>query len=72
MYVNDKKVPGVEVATFKLLGQNYASDNKHVFYKTAIVKDAAPPSFTVYPHDVGNADAEDGTTKFHEGIRVVD
>lgn len=68
MYVNDKKIPSADVATFKLLGQNYASDNKQVFYKNRIVKGAAPASFTVYPHDVGNADAEDDTNKFHEGM----
>ncbi len=72
VYVNDKKIPGADVATFKLLGQNYASDNKHVFYKTAIVKDAASASFTVYPHDFGNADAEGGAIKFHEGMKVLE
>ena len=72
VYVNDKKIANADAATFKLLGENYASDSKHVFYKTSLVKDARPLSFTVYPHDMGDADAEDGKTKFHEGIKVRD
>lgn len=72
VYVNDKKLPGADVATFNLLGENYGSDNRNVFYKTKIVKNANPASFIVYPHDVGDADAEDGTTKFHEGARLVE
>lgn len=72
VYVNDKKIPGADVATFRLLGENYASDSKNVFYKTSLVKAAKPASFKVYPHDMGDADAEDGKTKFHEGIKVRD
>jgi hypothetical protein len=52
------------------LGENYASDSKHVFYKTTIVKGASPDSFKVYPHDVGDTDAEDATNKYHEEIKV--
>ena len=72
VYMNDKKLKGADVATFKVLGENYGSDNRHVFYKTGIVKNASPDSFKVYPHDFGNADAEDAKSKFHEGIRVKD
>ncbi len=72
VYVNDKKLTGADVATFTLLGENYSRDSRYVFYKTMIVKDTNPASFTVYPHDIGNADAEEGTTKFHEGVKVPD
>lgn len=70
VYVNNTKIVGADVATFRLLGENYGADNTQVFYKTNLVKKAKPISFTVYPHDVGDADAEDGNNKFHEGIRV--
>ncbi|MEO5889323.1 MAG: DKNYY domain-containing protein [Ferruginibacter sp.] len=72
VFMDDKKVKDAEVATFKVLGENYGSDSKYVFYKTRIVKGANPASFKVYPHDVGNADSEDATNKYHEGIKVVD
>ncbi|MEO6732825.1 MAG: DKNYY domain-containing protein [Ferruginibacter sp.] len=72
VYMDDKKLSNADVATFKVLGENYGSDGKHVFYKMTIMKDADPASFRVYPHDVGNADAEDAKNKFHEGIKVVE
>lgn len=71
VYVDDKKIMDADVAAFKVLGENYGSDNKHVFYKTTIVKDAATAGFRVYPHDVGNADAEDLLNKYHEGKKVL-
>jgi hypothetical protein len=48
------------------------SDNRHVFYKTKIIKDAQPAGFRVYPHDVGDADAEDAKFKYHEGKKVTE
>ena len=72
VYMDDKKLSAADATTFKVLGANYGSDSKKVFYKTMIVKDASPVSFKVYPHDFGNADAEDATSKFHEGKKVVD
>ena len=72
VFMDDKKLPEADLTSFKVLGENYASDSKHVFYQTKIVKDASPVSFNVYPHDVGNADAEDSKNKFHEGIKVTD
>lgn len=72
VYVNDKKISDANVANFKLLGGNYASDGSHVFYKTFLVKDANPAAFTVYPRDDNDADAEDGTTKYREGKKVMD
>lgn len=72
VYVDDKKINEADVTTFKLLGGNYGSDGRHVFYKTTLVNNAHPASFKVYPHDIGNADAEDGKVKFHEGKKVED
>ncbi|MEO6818998.1 MAG: DKNYY domain-containing protein [Ginsengibacter sp.] len=70
VYVNDKKIIDANVANFKLLGENYASDARNVFYKSIPVKEANPLAFSVYPHDIGDADAEDGNNKFHEGKKV--
>lgn len=72
VYVDDKKLIDADVTTFKLLGENYGSDNKHVFYKTQMVNDANPATFNVNPHDVGDADAEDAANKFHEGTKVTE
>lgn len=72
VYMNDKAMKGAGVATFKVLGENYGSDKSRVFYQTHIVKNADPETFKVYPHDIGNADAEDAKNKFHEGIPVKD
>jgi len=70
VYMDDVQVTAADVKTFKVLGENYGSDYKHVFYKNKIVKGADPQSFNVYPHDFGDADAEDSTSKFHEGVKV--
>ena len=70
VFYNDKKLIGVDLATFKPLGNNYGCDNKHVFYKTAIMKNAQPANFKVYPHDIGDADAEDKMNKYNQGKRV--
>lgn len=72
VFMDDKKVSGADVATFTVLGENYARDKNHVYYKTAVVKNAVPTSFRVYPHDVGNADAEDALNKYHQGKKVTD
>jgi hypothetical protein len=37
-----------------------------------VVKRADPKTFKVYPHDFGNADAEDVKNKFHEGVLVTE
>ena len=72
VYMDDKKLNGVDITSFQVLGENYGSDSKQVFYKTKLVKYASPASFEVYPHDFGDADAEDATNKFHEGVKVKD
>jgi hypothetical protein len=72
VYMNEKRFTLPDPKTFTILGENYSHDGKNVFYKTATVINARPSSFKVYPHDVGNADAEDLTGKFHEGRKVED
>lgn len=70
VYMDDKKMKGLDITSFRVLGENYACDNQHVFYKTGIVKDADPATYNVYPHDMGDADSEDKSNKYHEGTRV--
>jgi hypothetical protein len=49
-----------------LLGRNYASDKKHVYYKNGIMKKVNPRTFEVSPHGFG----VDGKINFFEGERV--
>ena len=70
IFWENKKLADANIANFKVLGMGYGSDGKHVFYKTNIIKNADPDSFKVYPHDVGDADAEDAANKYHEGVKV--
>ena len=72
VFMDEKKMPDADLSSFKMLGENYARDSKQVFYKTNIIKNADVATFKVYPHDVGNADAEDATNKYHEGLKVTD
>lgn len=70
IYWFDKKITCTALAAFKALGHGYATDGMNVFYKTNIINNAEVQSFKVYPHDFGDADAEDGHTKYHSGKRV--
>lgn len=72
VYFGDKPLKGVPVSSFKPLGSFYGTDGKHIYFKTGILTGADPATFNVFPHDVGNADAEDGKNKYHEGEKVVD
>ncbi len=66
----DTKVNGADAASFKAIDFAYATDGSHIFFKTVLIKDADPNSFKVYPHGVGDADAEDKNNKFAEGKKV--
>ena len=70
IYWFDKKLTGAHKTGFTPLGHGYATDGKNIFYKTAVLPHADAGSFKVYPHDVGDADAEDATTKYHSGKKV--
>ena len=70
VYMDDKKLGSADVLSFKVLGENYGSDRAHVFYKALIVKGADPNTFKVYPHAIGDADAEDIANRYHEGKKV--
>ncbi len=70
VFWKDKKIVGAEASSFKAIDFGYAIDTHHIFYKTAIVKDADPNSFKVYPHSMGDVDAEDKNNKYSTGKKV--
>ncbi|MEO6039954.1 MAG: DKNYY domain-containing protein [Saprospiraceae bacterium] len=72
LFWKDKKIAGADPATFEALDFGYSMDRSHVFHHTALVKDADPGSFKVYPHGVGNADAEDKNRTYSAGKKAED
>lgn len=70
VFYKDKMLNVVNIDSFKVLGLGYATDGKHVFFHTNIVKNADPGTFKVYEHGHGDADAEDAKNKYGEGVRV--
>lgn len=71
IFIDNKKIAGAIVSGFKVLGLGYATDGQHVFYKSAIVKNADPLSFKTHPHRYDDEDAEDVNGKYMEGKKVV-
>ena len=67
IYVNEKTFAGADAATFKILDEKYTSDKNGVYYFGKKVKNADPGTFKVFPHFVGNADAEDKNHQYGEG-----
>ena len=67
IYVNEKYFSETDVATFKILNEKYTLDKNGVYYHMKKVKNADPLSFKVFPHFMGNADAEDKNHLFGEG-----
>lgn len=71
VFWKDKTFGEIDIAAFKVVGLGYATDGKHIYYHTGIVKNADPSTFKTYEHAYGDADAEDAKNKYHEGIKVV-
>ncbi len=71
VFWKDKTFGEIDIVAFKELGWGYATDGRHIYYHTAIVKNADPSTFNIYEHGYGDADAEDAKNKYHEGIKVV-
>ena len=67
IYVNDKHLAEAEVATFKVLNEKYSMDKNGVYFRMKKVKNADPLSFKVFPHFMGDADAEDKNHRYGEG-----
>lgn len=71
VFIDGQKIAGADVATFRILSLGYALDRNHVFYKTAVVKNANVATFKTYPHGFGDEDAEDANNKYLAGKIVV-
>jgi hypothetical protein len=69
--VNDVPFEGVDRATFRILDEKYTVDTNGVYFRMERVRGADPLTFKVYPHYLGDADAEDKDHKYGDG-RVVE
>ena len=67
IYVNDKHFAEADGATFKVLNEKYSMDKNGVYFRMKKVKNADLSSFKVYPHFMGNTDAEDQNHKYADG-----
>lgn len=70
VFANQQCFKNVDVFTFNVLNEKYSSDKNGVYYQLKKVKGAIPGSFKVYPHQMGDADAEDNGIKYFEGKKV--
>ena len=67
IYVNDKHFAEADAATFKVLNEKYSMDKKGVYFRMKKVKNVDRSSFKVYPHFMGDTDAEDQNHKYSDG-----
>lgn len=67
IYISEKHFAGADVATFKILNEKYTMDKNGVYYQREKVKNADPFTFKVFPHFIGDADAEDKNHRYGEG-----
>lgn len=70
IYCNEQSFPGVDISSFRILNEKYTIDKNGVYYKMKLMPNADAASFKVYPHFLGNADAEDKNHKYGEGQKV--
>lgn len=71
IFVNDRIFEGVDAKSFKILNEKYCTDKNGVYFQMKKIKNADALSFTVYPHYMGEADAEDKNHKYGDG-RIVE
>ncbi|MCC6752921.1 MAG: DKNYY domain-containing protein [Saprospiraceae bacterium] len=67
IFVNDVIFSGADASSFKILDEKYCLDKNGVYFKMKKLKGADPSSFKVYPHYIGDADAEDNKHKYGDG-----
>lgn len=67
IFINDKRFPEADIATFKILDEKYTIDKNGVYFRMIKVKNADPSTFKVFPHLIGDADAEDKNHKYADG-----
>lgn len=70
IYCNEHHFHGIDISSFRILNEKYTIDKKGVYYKMKLMPTADAASFKVYPHFLGDADAEDKNHKFGEGKEV--
>ena len=70
IYCNEQSFPGVDISSFRILNEKYTIDKNGVYYKMKLMPNADAASFKVYPHFLGDADAEDKNHKYGEGQKV--
>jgi hypothetical protein len=72
IFWKDKMLINVNINSFKVLGLDYSTDGKNIYFRTAVVKNADPSTFKTYNHGYGDTDAEDAKNKYFKGIKVVE
>lgn len=70
IYVNAEVFPNVDRASFRILNEKYTADKNGVYHHMKKMPQADPLTFKVYPHFMGDADAEDRSHKYGEGQAV--
>jgi hypothetical protein len=71
IFINEYVFEKADVATFRIFNEKYCSDKNGVYFRSKKIKTADITSFKVYPHFIGNADAEDKNHKYGDG-NIVD
>jgi hypothetical protein len=67
VFVNDKIFSNIDKASFRILNEKYCMDKNGVYFQMKIVKEAHAATFSVFPHIMGDADAEDKKNRYFEG-----
>lgn len=67
IYVNDQYFKDADAQSFRIFNEKYTMDNQGIYYKMKKMKNADPTTFKVYPHYMGDADAEDKHHKYGDG-----
>ena len=70
VYLNEKAFAAADAPTFRVLNEKYSLDKNGVYCNMKKVKNADPNTFKVYPHYMGDADAEDQYRKYGDGKAV--
>lgn len=67
IYVNDAPFTGVDRTSFRILDEKYTVDKHAVYYRMKRMPQADPVTFKVFPHYMGDADAEDKDRRYGDG-----
>lgn len=67
IFANNQKFERADLATFKVLNDKYTVDKNGVYYHMKKVKGADAATFNVFPHQMGDADAEDHNNNYLDG-----